>query len=187
MRSENVTMNYVSWYMVCYVIAAYIRMYPKHIFSNTRFWGGMTSGCLIVSSISVIFCAWYFARTGKRNIYYFVSDCNKLFAVATAVSAFLFFKNMKMKYNRLVNTIAASTFGVLQIHANSDTMRRWLWQDMLNNVNMYDSRWLVVHAVGSVIVVFLICTGIDYLRIQYLEKTVRKITWNLYQRKHNCV
>lgn len=32
--------------------------------------------------------------------------------------------------------IAASTFGVLLIHANSETMRNWLWKDTLDNVIM---------------------------------------------------
>lgn len=35
-----VTMNYVSWYMVLYFIASYIRLYPKKIFSSRKVWGG---------------------------------------------------------------------------------------------------------------------------------------------------
>lgn len=58
--------------------------------------------------------------------------------------------------------------------ANSDAMRRWLWQDLLNNVGMYESNWLVLHAFGSVIGVFVICTAIDYLRIRLIEVPVER-------------
>lgn len=43
-----------------------------------------------------------------------------------AVFAFLMFKNIQIPYNKGINTVAASTFGVLLIHANSDAMRKWL-------------------------------------------------------------
>ncbi len=56
------------------------------------------------------------------------------------------------------------------IHANSDVMRKWLWNDVLNNVEMYNSNLLIVHAVGSVLAIYIICTVIDYLRIRMLEK-----------------
>lgn len=35
----NVTMNYVTWFMVLYIIASYIRLYPKKIFDKTVLWG----------------------------------------------------------------------------------------------------------------------------------------------------
>ena len=69
-----------------------------------------------------------------RFPYSYVSDSNTFLAVATGVSLFMTFKDLKMKYHKWINTIAASTFGVLLIHANSDTMRLWLWRDTLQNV-----------------------------------------------------
>lgn len=33
--------------------------------------------------------------------------------------------------------IGGSTFGILLIHANSDTMRKWLWVDLRENANHY--------------------------------------------------
>ena len=70
----------------------------------------------------------------------------------------------------MINTIGAATFGVLLIHANSDAMRQWLWKDMLNNVGVYDKVWMPLHAIGSVIVIYIVCTAIDYLRIRFVEK-----------------
>ena len=107
-----------------------------------------------------------------NNPYKYVSDSNTFLAVATGVSLFMTFKDLKMKYHKWINTIAASTFGVLLIHANSDTMRQWLWKDVLYNVGMYNSKWLVVHAIGSVMAVYVICVLIDLIRINLIEKKV---------------
>ena len=66
--------------------------------------------------------------------------------------------------------MGATTFGVLCIHANCDSMRQWLWQDVLKNSQWFGSAGLLAHAVVSVIGVFVICSFIDWLRIQFLEK-----------------
>jgi hypothetical protein len=162
--------TYVGWFMVLYFISSYIRLYPKEIFDDKKFSGWAMLGMLLLSWGSVLFGAAVYYWTGKTAYHYFIEDSNKLLAAATAVCAFLFFKNLKMKYHPLINTIAASAFGVLMIHANSDTMRRWLWKDILDNVGAFHSGYFVVHAVLSVVGVYIVCTLIDMVRIRVLEK-----------------
>lgn len=150
---------------------AYIRIYPNHIFEDAGKWGLMTAGAVACSWMSVIALAWIGNKFGKtQSAYFFVSDSNKILAVITALCAFLFFKNLKIKQSRFINTVAASTFGVLLIHANSDTMRQWLWKDMLENVKWYHTHWIYLHAVVSVIRVYIVCTIIDIVRRYVLEK-----------------
>ena len=60
------------------------------------------------------------------------------------------------------------------IHANSNTMRRWLWQDTFDNVGAYESGNAVIHAVVSVILIYAVCTLIDICRIKLLETTLVK-------------
>ena len=79
------------------------------------------------------------------------------------------FKNVKIPQSRIINRIATSTLGVLLIHANSDAMRNWLWKDVLKNVTYYNSPFLVLHALGAVGGIYLICTVIDQLRIRLIE------------------
>ena len=102
--------------------------------------------------------------------YFFVSDSNKPLALITAICAFMYFKNLNIGHSEFINNEAASAFGVLLIHANSDTMRQWLWRDTLNNVGMYNSIWLPVHAIVSVVGIYIICTVIDMIRIRAFEK-----------------
>ena len=165
----SVTMNYVSWFMVLYIIASYIRLYPKQIFNNTKLWAFVSVVLIIIASLSVIVCAYISKEIDRSLWYYFVQDSNTLLAVLIGVSTFLFFKNLKMKHHPAINKISATCFGVLLIHANSDTMRRWLWKDVLGNVGMYSSSLLFLHSVLSVLVVFVICSIIDMARIKFVE------------------
>ena len=84
----------------------------------------------------------------------------------------MFFKDTSISYNKFINTLGASTFGVLLIHANSDAMRTWLWCDTLNNVGWYINPPIVVvaHSIISVMLIYTLCTVIDWLRIKLLER-----------------
>ncbi len=165
-----VSMNYVSWFMVLYIIASYIRMYPKHVFSKTKLWGILTAVSIVLCSLSVVCCAWLSFKFHKSVWYFFVTDSNTFLAVLVGVCAFLFFKNLKIKYNSFINAVASTTFGILMIHANCDAMRRFLWQDVCQNVKMYDSQFMPLIAIGCVCAVFCVCSLIDWLRIQLIEK-----------------
>lgn len=166
----NVTFNYVTWFSVLYLIASYIRLHPKKIFDSTVFWGWMTVAFMGISALSVVTCAWIGTKIDRQMAYYFVTDSNTFLAVATGVSAFMLFKNLRIPYSKMINTIAASSFGVLMIHANGDSMRSWLWGDVCGNVAMYDSAWLPLHVIGCAIAVYAVCTLLDQLRIVLIEK-----------------
>lgn len=166
----SVTMNYFSWFIVVYLIAAYIRLYPKEIWSDRTLWGVLTGACILLSGLSIVVCAWVGKQTNQFFPHYFVTDSNTVLAVATAVCSFLFFKNLNIQYSRFINRVAASTFGVLLIHANNNTMRIWLWSDLLDNVGHYSSKYMPLHMLCSVLGVFTVCTIIDMLRIQLFER-----------------
>jgi hypothetical protein len=168
----SVVFNYVTWFSILYIIAAYIWLYPKDWFNNQRVVGLLAGISLLLSWVSVIFLAFMSRQIGKSIsiAYFFVSDSNKILALTTGISGFLFFKRLKMGYSKTINTIAASTFGVLMIHANSNTMRQWLWHDVFNNVGTYETGNVVVHAIVCVVAIYTICTVTDIVRIRFIEK-----------------
>lgn len=122
--------------------------------------------------MSVIFGLYIWWKTNKNLMYYFVNDSNKILAIITSICLFLYFKNLKIKSSKFINSIAASTFGVLCIHANSDTMRTYLWKKTLNNVGVFKNNEynIFLHSIMSVLVVFSICVVIDQIRIKFVEK-----------------
>ena len=178
-----VAFTYVGWFITLYFIAAYIRKYSDgeynniklsgNFFNNKKLWGTAAIISLLLSWGSVIAGSWIYSATGKNIIYSFVSDSNKLLALITSVTLFLYFKNLNLGYTKYnITLLYAPTFGVLMIHANSDSMRRWLWTDVLYNVGAYNSviLYFVCHAIISVLSVYIICTLLDMLRIKFIEE-----------------
>lgn len=165
----HISYSYVSWFIVVYLLGAYLRLYPPQWTLNRKYvsWGFV--GCILLSLTSVWGGAQMFSLIGKNLSYFLIADSNKPLAVLTALFAFLFFRDLKMGYSKSINTIAASSFGVLLIHANSNTMRQWLWNDTLDNVGHYAEN-IYLHAIVSVLAIYAICTLIDFIRIQLLEK-----------------
>lgn len=186
----SITMNYVSWFSVLFVIASYIRLYPKRVYENKKVWAWLTIGFILLAILSIIGVAWIGTKIGRAGAYYFVSDSNTFLAVAVAVCAFMFFRNIKIRYSKLINTIAASTFGVFLIHTRGDTMRQWLWRDLIDPVGHYGSKLMPLYAIVCVLAIFCICTVIDQLRIHFIEKPFFKF-WDKHygsiQSKYNII
>lgn len=179
----SVNLNYISWFCVIYFIASYIRLYPTPHDKNTRFWGISTLLCIgiaICSILGVLYLNAYYHT--DLPPYRYVSDSNALLAVLTAICSFMFFKNIQIPQSKKINLIGGSTFGVLLIHANSDTMRQWLWKDTLNNIGHYNDNLFWVYPIIVTILIFLFCIIIDRIRIALIEKVVFKLIDNIYNK-----
>ena len=170
MPKFSVVMNYVSWFAFLYIVAAYVRLHPI----KSRKWGLLTIFFVLVAILSVVTCLFLSEKLDKQLAYRFVSDSNTFLAFAVGFCSFMFFKDLKIKQSRVINTIGGSTFGVLCIHANSNTMRKWLWETVLNVKGVYilPLGKLVLFSVISVFGVFVICMLIDVLRQRFIEKKV---------------
>lgn len=162
-----VSFNYITWFGIIYLISSYIRLFPNPLFEKKKLWGWMTLLSCIMAMIGVLVAQRLFSSG-----YYFVADCNKFFAVLVAVCSFLWFKNIELKYSKVINAMGAATFGVLVIHANSNAMRTWLWKDVVDSVGHSTLPFweLILYSVGVVIAIFMICNIIDQIRIATLEK-----------------
>lgn len=160
--------NYVIWFSIIYIIASYLRFYPFKF--KDSFWGWMSILSILLSLLSIVFSIWY-----GLFPYFFVTDSNAPLAVVISVSSFMYFKDIKLKYTKWINIMGGSIFGILLIHTNSDVMRQWLWVDTLNNVGWYYSDYKYLHAIISVLGVFIICFIIEQFRQRCVEKYTNRI------------
>lgn len=162
------------WYAVLYFVAAYIRLYPAKWTENNTVCGISLIATVLLSFLSVITVDFVGVRFGFFDAYYMVSDSNHLFAFLVGLFAFLFFRNLKMRNSRFVNRVAATTFGVLCIHASSDAMRTLLWKDVLDVAGHFSLPMpkLILFSAASAVTVFAVCSLIDMLRIRFVEKPV---------------
>ena len=167
----TVSFNYITWFGIIYLIASFIRIYPLPVFESRKLWGWMTLVTVMMAMVSIVVLQKMFGAG-----LFLLIDCNKFFAVVIAISSFLWFKNLNIKYSKVINAFGAATFGVLLIHANSDAMRRWLWSDVVDSVGHYQLPvvQLALFSIGVVLTVFTICNLIDQLRIATVEKAFLK-------------
>lgn len=180
MVKANVAFNYLSWFSVLYLIASYIRIYGLPHNYSAKFWGWSALLTLLLSVLSIVFPLAFH----RGCTYFFVSDSNHIMAILTAVTSFMFFKNLKIGYCKVVNTIAATTFGVLLIHASSDTMCQFLWIDLFDNPGHYSTP---IYAIGVVFAIFASCSMIDFIRIKTIETPLLNATERLCMRIYNKI
>ena len=175
----SVSMNYVSWFSVLYFIAAYLRLYPIKE-NNTKFWGWATLISFGLSSVGILLLNYVQVKLGieakVQYSYMLVQDSNAFLALTNGITSFMWFKSMKIGHIKCINTIAASAFGVLLIHANSNTMRQWLWKDTVDCVGHFDTPYYWLYAIGCVLAIYALCTLIDYIRIKTIETPLLNAT-----------
>ena len=114
----EVNFNYITIFFIIYLIGSFIRIYTCKLFEDKKKISKLLVSCLTVCIISVLFTLCSFGDTNIYTVYFFVYDCNKILAIITSIIIFLWFKNLKLKYNKCINIIASTTFGILCIHDN---------------------------------------------------------------------
>lgn len=175
----EIKLNPICWFSTLYIIASYIRKYPNHIFKeqSVKFWGILSALLIIIGIFSVVAILFIGVKIDKNLPQYFmISDSQKPLALLISISTFMFFKNLKVRNSKIINIIAASSFGVLLIHANSDVMRQWLWYDTVDCINHYDVSFYWLYAMGSVLAIYAVCTIIDIIRIKTIETPLLNVT-----------
>lgn len=144
-------------------------MYPHPTFEKKKLWATVSILSVILAVLSMFVMIHLY---GGNAAQFFVSDSNKFFAVVVAVSSFLWFKGISLPYNKWINIIGGSTFGVLLIHANSNTMRTWLWRETVDCIGHYSLplSYLVLYSISTVCTIFMVCVLIDRMRVKLIEK-----------------
>lgn len=168
--------HHVFWYMTLYFMGAIFRLHPQNWMNTNRRCVPFLAGSVILGWVSVI--GMTYARSlglHAHGPYLMVSESDRFVSVVVGALLFLVFKNLSLPYNRFVNSIASTTFGVLLIHTAGDGMRRFLWDDFLA-VRMHAESLplfeLIGYSLACMFGVFAACGAIDWLRIVLVERPV---------------
>lgn len=169
----SIRINYVLHFIVLFIIASYIRFYGFPIRISHNGWGWLTLVSVILGVASVVTLNYlHIIRGGNprgMDQFYMLADSNKVLAVAVALCSFMWFKDLKIRHVPLINALGGVTFGILLLHANSNAMRKWLWQDTVDVPGHFDDPWLWAYAPGVVLLIFGVCAAIDWCRQHWLE------------------
>lgn len=87
-----------------------------------------------------------------------------------AISIFRLFEMINIGSQKVINTIAATSFAVYLIH-DSLIGRNFLWHDLLKVDLLYiEQKMFPLYAVAIIFGIFGVCSVIDLIRLNYFEK-----------------
>lgn len=162
----------VGWYATVYVTGSYLRLFPPSIFLKK----GNVLLFLIVNLVIIIGSILLITFLSQYNPVFLnyaqiaLDQSNYIMSYSCAVAFFLFFKSLKIPNSIVINKIAATTLGVLCIHEHSSEMHKFLYDDLFNVKENFDSIGFPFYMFVCIIITYLFCVVIDLLRQRFLEK-----------------
>ena len=168
----NFFYEFIAWYIIVYLIGSYLRLYSFYGFcGNLKKSSWLAVIVLLLTFASILFFT-YFKKDpvfSRIYIYHLVSDSNKLLAIMSAVALFCLFRSINIGQIKLINRIATATFGIYLIH-DQDNVRHWLWNEVFNVKEYFHTDVLWLHAIATVLAIYVVCMIIDLLRQRFIEK-----------------
>lgn len=166
--------NTVIWFAYLYFVAAYVRKYVD--ISKHNYGKNLKVALIGVLLMSLSACLIIFA--GEHMGSEFISNQARHFYIRHTILPFIVsvemliaFSKMKPFYSNMINAAAAATAGVYLIHDNI-LVRPYLWQTVFKNGEFYGSDFLFVHAIGTILAVYIGCTLIDIIRHNTVGKLI---------------
>lgn len=80
--------------------------------------------------------------------------------LVASVSTLGVFSHLKMRYNKVINGLARSTFAVYILHDDPD-VRAYIYDNLFHNSNYGQSPYLWLHFICVVALIYLVCVAID--------------------------
>ena len=163
-------------FLMYYLLGAYLRMYPENPLQRKSLRWITTVGSFgLLFGLTVVLG--YLERYtpevfGVSRRFY---DRNSLLILTAALGLFSLAVYSRPFTSPLVNTLGGCTFGVYLIHDNP-AVRDLLWKQWLNWEEYFTSDSFILRLIVSVVLVYAICTVMEYLR----QKTVAKPMENLW-------
>ena len=163
--------NSLIYFVYLYSLAGYIKLWKNDIKIKS-------SKCFAITILGLKY------NVFKTHVTYFY-DLQKIPVFLMSLFLFIGFKNLKVRYNKVINTISMATFGVYLIHDNPLT-RAFTWKKLLPSTSLIDSVCFIPYSILVVLTVYIICTIIEWLRIYLIEKYYMKLV-NKYEPKIDSI
>jgi surface polysaccharide O-acyltransferase-like enzyme len=158
------------WFLVLYLIAAYIRRYDVVLFYDAKRSAAVFFGSVAVIAIMSIGLHYINLVRGGFNYYATVPiDLNFIFTLTASLGLFSFFRFYRMKENKFADVVrfaAPFTFGVYLLHMHLEIKDRWLvWlEHIIGEVPDYSVPLFAWHQLRCIIIVFAAGVFVDWIR-----------------------
>ena len=159
------------WLIIVYLFGAYIKKYDlkDKISAQKCLFGFIVM--IILTLISVIFIPLVtkhiFGQVENGNMFLSYTSITVLFA---AIFLFLFFLNIKIRkfFIKVISLFSAATLGVYLIHSHPLVINFVIKDAYIAITNMHTAI-LILFTITITLVIFLLCTIIELLRIQLFK------------------
>lgn len=145
-------------FVILYLIGGYIKLYKedtKSLFKSFIIY-------LLMTVITTIF----------STNYSFAWSYNSVFNIISATALFVFFKSINIQSN-VINKLAKHTLSVYIIHGN-EFIVKYIYQSIFKTTEYYNSIWLPLHLIITIILIYIGCIMIDIVRSFIFKYTVDK-------------
>lgn len=169
----------LSNFICLYCIGAYIKRYGIPFFEKKR-----------NAIISIIFCegiiclyqfVYLVLHYFNEEWFMHITWSNSILTVITSVSVFEMIKNIKIKYNPIINYFSSSAFAVYLITENI-IVKKVLWTKIFH-CNYAPNFWyMFFNMIFAVTVSYLVCTLIDKLRVKIFKEHLINIAEKIYNK-----
>ena len=163
------------WGIYMYVLGAYINLF-KIEFRNKK--TGLLIAvlhpiCIFLLEILVIFL------DRKFNIHINKDKCicmYSIYSIIGAVGYFLFFKNLKIKQNKIINYISKVSFVTFLISGHQLYQRHFWFLDCRTDLVINSPIYVfLLHTLLCVIGIYILAIIIEFFRVNLLERPIFKI------------
>ena len=162
-------------FIFIYSIGAYLRLYPDNIFNrkanNKKIF--IISTILLLSSTLILDLLGLKIKILQGHSQHFFNR-HSILVIMFSISLFSIFINKKECTNKIINKLAGCTFGIYLIHDNP-YIRKFLWIDLFKNAQYVNSKYMIIHLIFSVSIVYISCTIIEYIRQKIMTRFLKKL------------
>ena len=155
-------------------LISYIKLYKPNFFSNKI----KNLKYFIISFLCLLLfvsCSYIFERLGYINIKIADSIANKITrifsipVVFTSLFLFLYFTEIKIQYNKIINFIASATFGVYLFHENV-LINRFIYHFLFKTDDFISSILLIPYLLLLVLCMYFMGIFYDFIRKNTVDK-----------------
>ena len=146
-----------------YMVGAYIRLYLDNIGGKYRYlFGFLLFYCfIVVITFYLIYLS--FSNSLLNGCLYSFTCLKSIFVFGCGINLFLFFKNIKIKCNKIINYLASFSFGVYLFHEHI-YMKRLLWNNFFPLSEVLNYRNLFINGLCIAAIIYVIGCLFDLIR-----------------------
>lgn len=167
-NSDTINLTYYHryfWLFIVYICGIYIKMYDISIMNYNK------TKLLFVVIVSQIVNAIYIViynlypeimnKIGFCEATFFWRE-NSILCFGSSIFLFMYFSNLNIKYSKIINTVASTSFGVYLIH--DGLLQNNIWGNLVHVNEYMDSWFCILYIIVSVILIYIACALIEYMR-----------------------